>query len=359
MHPPPSIPHRPLQPAPTSPQQLSDARWREERSDRRRAHEELQALRGNIRVMCRVRPPTPGAPGLAPSPLTLSQLSHTSELSPAPANPDTPQSLHPYTPLDFPPFLSAPDAPPPPPPPFTPPLCTPLNVPSCHLTPTSKPSPSTPNPPQHTHTHTRRGHRERETHTHTQTETEGTHTHRRTHTPYTPLDPSSHTPFTTPLTHPPHTPPPPRLYTPGCIPAASEGALSLAVEGPNGRLVHHPFEFSSVLGAEGGQEEAYREIWPVARSCLDGYNCCVLAYGQTGAGKTFTMMGGEGESRWGGVGGGVWGMCGVVWGVVLDGVGGCLRGCAVMGLHPDGVPRWVAHARPRLSHGLVHDTRQG
>lgn len=25
--------------------------------------------------------------------------------------------------------------------------------------------------------------------------------------------------------------------------------------------------------------------------CLEGYNCSIFAYGQTGAGKTFTMMG--------------------------------------------------------------------
>ncbi|GAQ79907.1 hypothetical protein KFL_000410070 [Klebsormidium nitens] len=30
---------------------------------------------------------------------------------------------------------------------------------------------------------------------------------------------------------------------------------------------------------------------PIAESCLQGYHCCLLAYGQTGAGKTFTMEG--------------------------------------------------------------------
>uniref|UniRef100_A0A1X7U2C3 Kinesin motor domain-containing protein n=1 Tax=Amphimedon queenslandica TaxID=400682 RepID=A0A1X7U2C3_AMPQE len=30
---------------------------------------------------------------------------------------------------------------------------------------------------------------------------------------------------------------------------------------------------------------------PIITSCADGYNVCIIAYGQTGAGKTYTMMG--------------------------------------------------------------------
>ena len=30
---------------------------------------------------------------------------------------------------------------------------------------------------------------------------------------------------------------------------------------------------------------------PIADSCLSGYNSTIFAYGQTGAGKTYTMMG--------------------------------------------------------------------
>jgi hypothetical protein len=33
----------------------------------------------------------------------------------------------------------------------------------------------------------------------------------------------------------------------------------------------------------------YRETEPLILCALDGYNVCVFAYGQTGAGKTFTM----------------------------------------------------------------------
>lgn len=38
------------------------------------------------------------------------------------------------------------------------------------------------------------------------------------------------------------------------------------------------------------QDEIFAEcVEPLLDSCFDGYNVSVLAYGQTGAGKTFTM----------------------------------------------------------------------
>jgi kinesin family protein 15 len=45
---------------------------------------------------------------------------------------------------------------------------------------------------------------------------------------------------------------------------------------------------------------------PVVDNCLSGYNSSIFAYGQTGAGKTFTMtgrLGGPGSSGGGGSGG--------------------------------------------------------
>ena len=37
----------------------------------------------------------------------------------------------------------------------------------------------------------------------------------------------------------------------------------------------------------------YADVSPLVTSVLDGYNVCIFAYGQTGAGKTFTMEGTE------------------------------------------------------------------
>ena len=39
------------------------------------------------------------------------------------------------------------------------------------------------------------------------------------------------------------------------------------------------------------QETVYAEVRPLVTGVLDGFNACVFAYGQTGAGKTFTMEG--------------------------------------------------------------------
>lgn len=38
-------------------------------------------------------------------------------------------------------------------------------------------------------------------------------------------------------------------------------------------------------------DAVFAETLPIVKSVLDGYNVCIFAYGQTGAGKTFTMEG--------------------------------------------------------------------
>lgn len=54
----------------------------------------------------------------------------------------------------------------------------------------------------------------------------------------------------------------------------------------------HIFDFSSV------QKEVYAKVGkPVVDCVLEGYNGTIFAYGQTGTGKTHTMIGGLGESK--------------------------------------------------------------
>lgn len=51
------------------------------------------------------------------------------------------------------------------------------------------------------------------------------------------------------------------------------------------------FDFDRVFDSSATQEEVFEDTAPLLTSACDGYNVCILAYGQTGAGKTHTMMG--------------------------------------------------------------------
>ena len=49
-------------------------------------------------------------------------------------------------------------------------------------------------------------------------------------------------------------------------------------------------KFDHVFGADSTQEQVYRRTTlPLVKRCLEGYNATVLAYGQTGSAKTFTV----------------------------------------------------------------------
>ena len=68
--------------------------------------------------------------------------------------------------------------------------------------------------------------------------------------------------------------------------AASSGGPS-AAKGPQ----RHVFTFDRVFGPQSGQMEVFEEVSALVQSALDGYRVTVFAYGQTNAGKTFTMLG--------------------------------------------------------------------
>lgn len=59
----------------------------------------------------------------------------------------------------------------------------------------------------------------------------------------------------------------------------------------NDRGVKKNFEFDRVFGPKSTQQEVFADTEPLVTSVLDGYNVCMFAYGQTGAGKTHTMQG--------------------------------------------------------------------
>jgi hypothetical protein len=65
---------------------------------------------------------------------------------------------------------------------------------------------------------------------------------------------------------------------------------TIVVTAPSGKT--ESFEFDRVGGEGASQEEVFVETAKgIADGCLAGYNGTVLCYGQTGAGKTFTMHG--------------------------------------------------------------------
>lgn len=52
-----------------------------------------------------------------------------------------------------------------------------------------------------------------------------------------------------------------------------------------------------VFGPDSKQERVYMQaIVPIVQEVLDGFNCTIFAYGQTGTGKTYTMEGGPRNS---------------------------------------------------------------
>lgn len=50
-------------------------------------------------------------------------------------------------------------------------------------------------------------------------------------------------------------------------------------------------EFDRVFSPAASQADVYKDTSAVIMSVIDGYNVCLMAYGQTGAGKTYTMNG--------------------------------------------------------------------
>lgn len=53
-----------------------------------------------------------------------------------------------------------------------------------------------------------------------------------------------------------------------------------------------PFTFERVYPHTATQDNLFSELASLIQSSIDGYNICIFSYGQTGAGKTYTMLGG-------------------------------------------------------------------
>ena len=85
--------------------------------------------------------------------------------------------------------------------------------------------------------------------------------------------------------------------------AQDEGGCPLELDEETGEVAmtfnraRSQFKFDRLFGPDARQEHVFDEVKHYVQSALDGYNVSLLAYGQTGAGKTHSMMGGAGEER--------------------------------------------------------------
>lgn len=53
-----------------------------------------------------------------------------------------------------------------------------------------------------------------------------------------------------------------------------------------------------MFGPNSQQKDLFNQaISPIVNEVLEGYNCTIFAYGQTGTGKTYTMEGGGRKAK--------------------------------------------------------------
>ncbi|XP_015935673.1 kinesin-like protein KIN-5D [Arachis duranensis] len=84
-----------------------------------------------------------------------------------------------------------------------------------------------------------------------------------------------------------------RVNTPVVI-SCNEGRREVsAVQNIANKQIDKTFAFDKVFGPASQQKELYDQaVSPIVYEVLEGYNCTIFAYGQTGTGKTYTMEGG-------------------------------------------------------------------
>ncbi|CAK7331674.1 unnamed protein product [Dovyalis caffra] len=84
-----------------------------------------------------------------------------------------------------------------------------------------------------------------------------------------------------------------RVHTPVVI-SCNEGRREVsAVQNIANKQIDRTFLFDKVFGPASKQKDLYDlAVSPIVYEVLEGYNCTIFAYGQTGTGKTYTMEGG-------------------------------------------------------------------
>ena len=82
-------------------------------------------------------------------------------------------------------------------------------------------------------------------------------------------------------------------------PEPNSGPASAQTAGAaQNQLASKTYTFDGVFGPDATQAEVYESaIEPIVLETLEGFNCTVFAYGQTGTGKTHTMEGDDSSSE--------------------------------------------------------------
>eukprot|EP01032_Pedospumella_encystans_P022868 gene22868-25901_t len=72
-----------------------------------------------------------------------------------------------------------------------------------------------------------------------------------------------------------------------------DGKMTVLVKGLGTPDAKKYYDFDQVFGGQDGntQADVFKDTKHLIMSVVDGYNVCIFAYGQTGAGKSFTMIG--------------------------------------------------------------------
>lgn len=84
-----------------------------------------------------------------------------------------------------------------------------------------------------------------------------------------------------------------RVHTPVVISCSESRREVSAVQNIANKQIDRTFAFDKVFGPSSQQKELYDQaVSPIVNEVLEGYNCTIFAYGQTGTGKTYTMEGG-------------------------------------------------------------------
>ncbi|XP_047317266.1 kinesin-like protein KIN-5D [Impatiens glandulifera] len=84
-----------------------------------------------------------------------------------------------------------------------------------------------------------------------------------------------------------------RLHTPVVVTCNENKREVSAIQNIANKQIDRTFLFDKVFGPNSQQKELFDQaISPIVFEVLEGYNCTIFAYGQTGTGKTYTMEGG-------------------------------------------------------------------